>query len=407
MEPTTIPEIQATLDQERAELKRVWEAYPVKTLTDGSKAHDIPANDLEEINKRNARINELAGKLDSMQTAESHIKAYDDSKKPANRLGAGGNRAEKSKRLSEIVMATDQWNSKTDRGFSMIGADYDILGRKAVMTTATGYEVQNIRDGDFVAAASVLRPTVLDIVRTQPTSSESITYVSQSARTSAAAAKKEGQALAQSSWNVETVTDPLRVIGHYIDVTMQQLEDVDEAQNLIDFELPMMVMEAAETQYLVGAGTGNELTGVYNSANAQTQAKGVDTIIDAVRKTIAKVNDYSQDQRASLVVLRPEDWMEIELQKTADGAYIFANPASLTIPRIWGYRVVESQNLASTTGLVFDDRYFPFVYRRTMQIDTTDSDGEKFQNLIICMRAFIRAGIKHRRGYAACKLTGI
>ena len=99
-----------------------------------------------------------------------------------------------------------------------------------------------------------------------------------------------------------------------------------------------MVREELERLYLVGSGSGNEFFGVYNDANAQTQ-KSSDTYLDAFRKAIGKVEDYSNDQRPNLIVMRPFAWRSIELMKTADGQYIFSNPAAITVPRLWGYQV--------------------------------------------------------------------
>lgn len=406
MSAVTLNELETQLTQKRQELKTKWESYEKKTLADGSTAPAIPANDLEEINKRNDELNDIAAKADTIRMAmsnmaEPEVKAFDN--RPANRLSVG---LTERKTISDMVRDSDEFKNRQRGAFNEVDLT-EGMSMKSVMTTGTGYIVQNVRDGDFVPYLNVAQPNVINLIPTQQTSNETITYVRQTARTSGAAAKKEGQALGQSDFVVSTVTDPLRYVGTYMDATLAQLEDVEQFNALMNQELPAMVLEELERLYLVGAGTGNEFYGVYNDTNAQSQALGSDSPIDAFRKAIGKVEDYSNDQRPDLIVMRPYAWRSIELQKTTDGNYIFSSPANITVPRLWGYRVATSQLLTTGTALVMDSKFFPLVYRDGMRIDSTNSDGEKFQNLIVTVRAFVRAGVKHRRGQAACKVTGI
>lgn len=406
-----IPELKTQIAAEREGLKAFWESFPEKKLADGTVARDIPAEKLVEFNQRHEALDKLSADLANLKKTERFLTGEPIDDEPANRKGGGAQREER-KSLADQFLGSDQFKAGGGSGkVQAVQCKFDLFDRKASMgassTFGAGYQVENTRDGDFVPYLNISKPKVINLVPTQATGNETIQYVRQTARTNAAAAKKEGQALAQSDWTVATVTDPLRVVGHYIDVTLQQLNDVQEAQGLINQELPNMVMEELERLYLVGSGSGNEFYGVYNDTHAQSQARGSDTNIDQILKGITKVETYSDDQMPDLVVLTPLAWQNIMLLKTADGVYLYGNPAGRTLDSIWGLRTVKSQKLTSATGLVFDSGYFPLVYRQQMQIDVTDSDGEKFQNLIYAMRAFVRAGVKHRRGQAACKLTSV
>jgi HK97 family phage major capsid protein len=46
--------------------------------------------------------------------------------------------------------------------------------------------------------------------------------------------------------------------------------------------------------------------------------------------------------------LHPDDWEDIELTKTTDGAYVFANPLGLAGPTLWGRPVIATA--AQTPG---------------------------------------------------------
>jgi hypothetical protein len=56
--------------------------------------------------------------------------------------------------------------------------------------------------------------------------------------------------------------------------------------------------------------------------------------------------------------------------------------------------------------MVVDTSFFPIALRQDVTVDFTNSDGEKFAQLIRTARAYVRAGIKHRRPAALCGVTG-
>lgn len=408
----TIPELRQQVAQERSELKTYWESFPEKQLADGSKARDIPADKLTEFNSRSDALDKLVKDLATLQAAEALVTGAGE---PVNRPGlkAGGDLDGKS--VSEQVLESAQYKRRDADSLKMgtvnVKADLFGLARKAVMGAGSGFgsgfQAESTRDGDIVPYLNTGKPKVILAVPTELTENETITYVRQTSRTSGAEAKTEGQVLGSSDWVLATVTDPLRTVGHVVDVTLQQLNDVPQARHLLDVELPAMVLERLEAQYLVGSGAGSNLTGVYNDANIQSQARGSLTNADAVLKAVVKVEAYSDDQSPDICVLTPLAWQNIMLEKTADGIYLYGGPQGRMLESLWGVRVIKSQNLTATTGLVFDSRYFPLVYRQGMQVDFTNSDGEKFDNLISTARAFVRAGVKHRRGQAACKITSV
>jgi HK97 family phage major capsid protein len=47
-------------------------------------------------------------------------------------------------------------------------------------------------------------------------------------------------------------------------------------------------------------------------------------------------------------ILHPDDWESIELTKTSEGAYVFANPLALAGPTLWGRPVIATA--AQTAG---------------------------------------------------------
>ena len=65
-----------------------------------------------------------------------------------------------------------------------------------------------------------------------------------------------------------------------------------------------------------------------------------ETAVDRLRLALlqAELAGYP----ANGIVLSPIDWAVIELLKTTDGAYLFANPQGSIQPRLWGTSVVST-----------------------------------------------------------------
>ena len=57
---------------------------------------------------------------------------------------------------------------------------------------------------------------------------------------------------------------------------------------------------------LSGSGTGQNLLGIYNTSGIQTQAKGADTIPDAIRKAITKARTVGHARSSDLPRTRME-----------------------------------------------------------------------------------------------------
>ncbi len=79
-------------------------------------------------------------------------------------------------------------------------------------------------------------------------------------------------------------------------------------------------------------------------------SKSGDTEVDQLRRAILQVAKAKFP--ATGIVLNPQDWCNLELSKTDDNAYLFANPVNQNEARLWGKRVVESLNMSTGQFLV-------------------------------------------------------
>jgi len=184
--------------------------------------------------------------------------------------------------------------------------------------------------------------TIRDLLTVVPTSSGSIDYVKQTTRTNNAAVVAEGAQKPTSVYVWTMVNAPVRVIAHLAKLTRQAIDDVVQLKGEVDSEMRYGLALAEEGELLSGDGTGQHLTGLNTNATAYAAPIVIEGVnkIDIIRLALlqAELALYPTDG----VVLNPADWAEIEMSKTGEGAYIFANPLALAGPRLWGKPVVPT-----------------------------------------------------------------
>lgn len=201
-----------------------------------------------------------------------------------------------------------------------------------------------------VVAPPQRRMTIRDLITPGQTGQNAIQYVKETGFTNAAATVTEtaGTRKAQSDIKFDLVTSAVTTIAHWVLATKQILDDVPMLQSYIDGRLRYGLMYVEENQLLNGGGTGTDLNGIYTQATAYSApivptAAGNMTKIDVIR--LAMLQAFLAEYPASGIVMHPSDWADIELTKTDDGAYLFANPQNGTEPRLWRLPVVETQGM--------------------------------------------------------------
>jgi hypothetical protein len=387
-----ITQLKAQYAQDQAELKGLVSQYPMVKGEDGSDYRDIPK-------EKRAEVDALVGRLDSLgediKFCES-IENYTRPERVANRLEVA---AEKANYLAErkgfINQRQDWVGVKSPSG---------LTAEVKSVINGTNNPLRAQMEADIVPFAS--RPVqLLDFFPFYATQEDSIVYRRQTARTNNAKTKLEGQALEASTFTTEIVTEAIRVIGHAMDITEQEFADDSAIAMLMQMELPMMVRQEFDRQLAVGAGTGSELAGLQDLAGAQTRAAGSDPKVTVIRKAIKQVRITGR-ANPNLVIMHPDDWEKVVEDQASDGHFLINILQDQVAPRIAGLRVIECDAITAGKPMVVDTSFFPIALRQDVTVDFTNSDGEKFAQLIRTARAYVRAGIKHRRPAALCGVTG-
>ena len=189
---------------------------------------------------------------------------------------------------------------------------------------------------------------IRDLLMPGRTSAQVVTYFREVGFTNAAEFVSENTRKPQSDAEFEFAEAPVRTLAHFVKATNQILSDVPALRSYIDFRLRWGVKYVENDAMLNGTGTGQTIEGLKPAATPYQTARNQvgDTRIDTLRRAMTQVSLAFYP--VSGFILHPDDWEAIELTKTSEGAYVFANPLALAGPTLWGRPVIATA--AQTAG---------------------------------------------------------
>ncbi|WP_404713188.1 phage major capsid protein [Sphingomonas sp. MMS24-J13] len=242
--------------------------------------------------------------------------------------------------------------------------------------------------------------TVRDLLTVVPTTSGSVDYARQTTRTNNAAVVAEGTTKPTSAYVWEQVNAPVRTIAHLAKLTRQALEDAVQLQGEVDSEMRYGLAIAEETELLSGDGTGQHLTGLIPNATAYSAPIVIDgrNRIDVLRLALlqAELSLYPTDG----IVLNPTEWAAIELTKTGDGAYVFANPMQLAGPRLWGKPVVPTVAMTAGKFLAGGFKLQTLYDRMAPEVVIASENSDDFEKNLYTMRCEERLALAIKKALA-------
>lgn len=253
------------------------------------------------------------------------------------------------------------------------------------------------------------RMTIRDLLTPGRTAVNAIQYVKETGFTNNAATVSEtsGATKPQSEIKFDIVTSAVTTIAHWVRATKQILDDVPMLQSYIDGRLRYGLMYAEENQLLNGGGTGTDLNGIYTQATAfvapiTPTAAGNMSKIDILR--LAILQSSLAEYPANGIVMHPSDWADIELTKTEDGAYLFANPQNGSEPRLWRLPVVETQAMTIDKFMTGAFQMGAQIFdREDAAVEISTEDADNFTKNLVTIRAEQRLGLAVYRPEAFVK----
>ena len=381
------------------DLKRV---KSIKGTTHDIAAHMAALNDeLTDLSKeRDTHLATLKAAQKMLSSDDKYASGGESTYDLGPDSNAGGPRV---KSVGELFTESDAYRLKK----GPIGPEANLpVNIKTLLTTTAGWDPEETRTGRLVDFAT--RPLqVAQVMPTNTTTQSAVQYMEETTFTNAAAETAEGGTYPEAALAFTEQTVVVRKIPVFIPVTDEQLEDEPRIRGVIDNRLPFMIRQRLDSQLLVGNGTAPNLRGILNVVGIQTVAKGTDPTPDAIYKAIVLVETTGQAV-ADTAVINPLDWQDIRLLRTADGIYIWGNPADPGPERIWGLRVVRAQALTQNTGLVGDfGNYSELVVRSGIDVQVSNSHSTFFVEGKQAIRADMRVAAVWYRPTAFATVTGI
>jgi len=211
---------------------------------------------------------------------------------------------------------------------------------------------------------------------------------------------------------------PVRRIGHWMQVTRQNLEDLAFIQAYIDGRLLQGLARREDNQILNGNGTAPNLTGILNTSGilnldsayfTANPVKGSGTNAEnpnRIRRAITRLRLSSVGgANPSFIVANPADVEVWETVLDGSNRWLMGGPAADGVRTMWGLPVLQSENIASRTALVGDGTMAAVVDRKMGTIYSTDSHSDYFIRGILVILAEERIALPVFRAAAFAKVA--
>lgn len=388
---------QGKLDEARKALHGIMSEAKAHT-TDGS--YDMDAikslsgsktEKLEEIRKRNEELASLKSEVDDQLAIKRAAEGVADYRE------SGDDRpveAARTKSLGEHFTDSKAYKSKGE------SAHLDV-SLKTLFERTAGWEPEVTRSGLVTLQPMVPAPSVVDHLVTMPVSQAGYRYMEETTYTNAAAERDEGTTYGEAALALTERYLPVEKIAVWLPLTDEQLEDEPGARAYVEARLTNMVRQKLDLQVLQGTGTNSgdvtQLLGTVNRSNIQTSNKGSDSIIDAAYKMFTEIRTDGFAE-PSMGFIRPTDWQEVALQKTADGIYIYGNPVSGAPSVLWGVPVVQTMAAPADSFVTGDYANYAFLgVKRGLDVQVTNTHADHFINGKQAIRLDMRCVMVHVR----------
>lgn len=251
---------------------------------------------------------------------------------------------------------------------------------------------------------------VRSIVPVGTTTSDTIRYIKESAYTQGAAATSEGSALGQTDFNLTASTANVELIGTYLRISKQMMDDTEQLTSYISARVPSKLMAVEDDQLLGGNGVAPNLEGLRNSATVwSTGASGFgaadfatpqqfDVLITALNQ-VAKFN-YTSDG----ILLHPTDFHKILSLKDSDNRYLKDQVYQGLQPTFMGVPVRLSTAMAEGEFIVGNFSQAAQIWvRDNVAVEFFEQDSDNVQKNFITVRVQERIAMTTYLPNALCR----
>lgn len=295
----------------------------------------------------------------------------------------GGGGASESKSIGEKFVESDQFKAMAAAGAQNSGqVKVGSLHQKTTIVNATGYQQPLVAPFIMpgILTPGLQRLTVRDLLAETSTTSNLIEYARETAFTNNAAIQvNEGDVKAESALAFDLQSTAVKTLAHWIPASKQILSDAPSLQGYINQRLMYGLKFKEEQELLTGSGAGSEISGLITNATVFDTTRTTtasDTFIDVLSHALTQVRVGSFFEPDG-IVLNTSDWETIQLTKSTQGEYLFADPHFATSNSIWGKPVVATTAIPRSQFLVGAFKLGAMIWDRwdaTIEISREHSD---------------------------------
>ncbi len=260
--------------------------------------------------------------------------------------------------------------------------------------------------------------TVRDLISIRQTTSDLVEFVRQTAQITQAATVAEANVTdysgatgevsgekPEATMTFEKVQAAVKTIAAWIPATKRALSDAAQIRGIIDQELRDDIAEELENQIINGDGTGENFTGILNTAGVLVEAWDTDIFTTTRKaKTTLQVTGRA---RPTGYLMNPADWETIELTQDLAGRYYYGGPIANGQKALWGVPVVECPSLAEGQIILGDFRKAVMWDRERATISVSDSHEDFFIRNMVAILCEMRAafGLVRPTGFVIIDAT--
>lgn len=192
--------------------------------------------------------------------------------------------------------------------------------------------------------------------------SSTFSYIRHTIPTNAATTVAEGATKPEATLALERIVSNLSKIAVHTPVTDEQLkaDATSQLRDLIDTRLTQMVRMRVIQQILTGNGTAPNLLGLSNTTGILTRAKGTDSIVDAISKSIDDVRttngQFDQLVNPNMIFINPATLQPVRLERS-NQMYVFGGPTNDGLKTIDGIPVIQTVAVPVGQALIGDFSY--------------------------------------------------
>lgn len=249
----------------------------------------------------------------------------------------------------------------------------------------------------------------LQVIATSTTDSDVVEYLEETTYTNNASPTAETSDAPESAIVWTKRTKNVREITHFIPVTRRALQDEGFLEGWVNNRLIDGVRRRLQQQVLTGAGTSQDLEGIYSNSSIGSvdRSSASVSMLDSLHKcvTTVRVNAFREPD---FIGIHPEDYETIALARaggstTTDGVYLYGNPITGGAQTIWGVPTIVHTAFTSGQPLVGVGSEAVLWVRSGVEVSMSDSHSDYFIKRQVAMLATMRAAFGVITPTAFCK----